>query len=240
MSGDWWQEAFGADYLTLYAHRSDEQAAREVAGVLPRLRAAPGPVLDACCGNGRHLAALRAAGLCAIGFDWSGELLQVAAARAGARGRLFRGDVRQPACAGGFGAITLFFTAFGYFAEDGNQATLCALARLLAPGGWLLLDLPDPAVLRAGLVPRSERLIAQGRQVIEERRLDGPVVCKRVSILREGVCERSYEERVRLYEREELAALATAAGLQVDACWPGLAGPEDQAGRAVWWLRKEG
>ena len=77
-SEPWWKAAFGAHYETLYAHRDDASAAAEVAGLLPRLRQAPGPILDACCGNGRHLAALRAAGLPAFGFDLSADLLRSA------------------------------------------------------------------------------------------------------------------------------------------------------------------
>ena len=105
----WWKEAFAAAYSTIYAHRSDEAAADEVAGVLPRLQAAPGPVLDACCGAGRHLAALRRAGVAVHGFDWSHDLLAEAhAQRDACIGKVVRADVRHPPFTGGWGAITLF------------------------------------------------------------------------------------------------------------------------------------
>ena len=72
---------------------ADAAAREEVAGLLPRLSAAPGPVLDACCGHGRHLAALRDAGITAVGFDYSAPLLTAGMAKDQARGRLVRADV---------------------------------------------------------------------------------------------------------------------------------------------------
>jgi SAM-dependent methyltransferase len=229
-------DAFGADYLDLYAHRDDCAATAEVAGLLPRLRTAPGPVLDAACGNGRHLAALRAAGLTAAGFDYSPALLAVARSRPQAVGRLARGDLRRPPFAGGWGAVLLLFTAFGYFDDTANAACLAALARLLAPGGWLLLDLPDPAQVRATLVAESSRTTPAGHRVRERRRLEGTWVVKDVAYGCGGQ-ERRWQERVRLYEPDEIAALVAAAGLTLAERWPSLRGPVHDDHRHVVWCQ---
>ncbi len=158
----WWQAAFAAGYEQVYAHRDDASAAGEIAGLLPRLRQAPGAVLDAGCGNGRHLQALRAAGLPAFGFDLSPQLLASARLRPPCQGRLVRADMRAPPLAGGWGAIVLLFTAFGYFDDAGNAALLRRLAEMLAPGGWLLLDLPEPARCAAAWSRRASAAGATG------------------------------------------------------------------------------
>jgi SAM-dependent methyltransferase len=229
----WWESAFGADYLELYAHRDDQLARAEVAAVMPRLSTAPGPVLDACCGHGRHLVELRAAGLPAVGFDLSPHLLAAAARRGRCAGRIARCDMRVTSFTSGFGAVLLLFTAFGYFDDAGNADCLRSLGALLAPGGWLLLDLPDPERLRRGLVPRSSRCTPSGCEAVETRTIDGQRVVKEIAFR-----GRTFRESVRLYAPEEIAALAGGAGLSVIERWPSLRGPGHDDGRCVYWLRR--
>lgn len=238
MSGPWWATAFGPHYPDVYAHRDDGAARAEVAALLPRLRAAPGPVLDVGCGNGRHLAALRAAGLAAFGLDYSPALLAAAGARPACAGRLLRADMRVPPVAGGWGAALLLFTAFGYFDDQENAACLAALGRLLAPGGWVVLDLPEPDGLAAALVPRSVRRTPAGLELDERRRIVAGRIEKTVELSRAGVVERRYVESVRLYRRDELARLAEAAGLALVESWSGLGGPATAGDRLVCWLRR--
>ena len=232
----WWVAAFGAHYETLYAHRDDTSAVTEVAGLLPRLCQAPGPILDACCGNGRHLAALRAAGLPAFGFDLSADLLASARRRPACRDRLVRCDMRFPALGNGWGAVLALFTAFGYFDDEGNAACLAAWARLLAPGGLLLLDLPDLDEVRASLVAHSERETACGR-LIEERRLVGSRVEKTVTITSSGKTPHVYRESVRLYDQHEISDLAMRCGLTVDVRWDSLRCEKSDDQRHVYWLK---
>jgi len=222
----------------VYRHRDDSQAAAEVAGLLPRLRQAPGIVVDAGCGGGRHLAALRAGGLPAVGFDLSADLLTVAHNRPACVGRLVRADLRAPPLAGECGSVLCLFTAFGYFDDQGNVDCLRALAGLVAPGGWVVLDLPDPAALRRTLVPQSERRTAGGWLVREQRRLVGHRVEKTVEATPPDAPVQSWSESVRLYTVDELTLVAYQAGLLIDAWWPGLAGPSDDKQRLVMWLRQ--
>jgi SAM-dependent methyltransferase len=225
----WWQEAFAADYLQVYAHRDAAAAAAEIAGLAPHL--GHGPVLDACCGNGRHLAALRARGVAAVGFDWSRDLLVAS----GAPGLGARADVREIPFAGGFSTVLVLFTAFGYFAEEDNARTLAGLARQVAPGGRLLLDLPDPARVRATLVPLSRKEVG-GLVVAERWWLDENRVLKEVRIQHPDGRVRAYTESVRLYVPDELIALAAGAGLRVVERWASLRGATADDGRHVWWL----
>ncbi len=296
----WWESAFGAEYLSVYAHRDDALAGREVAALLKRLRgspprerqapawpddagqrlagtvsvrsgnpsasaqetirgaavapahadtpepgwslAVPGSasghlplVLDAGCGTGRHLAHLRAAGLRAIGFDFSSHLLAVASRRPVTAGAVARADLRLPPFPeASFSAIFLLFTVFGYFDDDTNAAVLGRLARLLEPGGWLVLDLPDPVRLRATLVPESQRPGRDGAIIHERRRLAGTRVEKDVTIRRGAEMLATWRESVRIYERAEIDALARTSGLSPDP----QPDPGDGGGRMVHWLRR--
>ena len=229
----WCQAAFGPDYEQVYAHRSDDAASAEIAGLLPHL--GKGPVLDACCGNGRHLAALNRAGIAAVGFDYSAHLLRSAVGRSEVVGRVSRADVRAIPYAGEFSAVLVLFTAFGYFDEADNRVALAALAGQLAPGGKLVLDLPDPQRVCAELILESSKSVA-GLQISEQRRIDGNRVVKDVRISRPDGSVHAYVESVRLYTSEEIARLAASVGLRVSACWPSLRGADVDEGRLVWWL----
>jgi SAM-dependent methyltransferase len=233
----WWKVAFGANYESLYAHRDDASAVAEIAGLLSRLRHVPGPILDACCGNGRHLAALRAAGLPAFGFDLSANLLHSANKRSTCRERMVRCDMRSPAVGGGWGAVLVLFTAFGYFDDETNAACLATFAQLLAPSGVLVLDLPNPLAIKQKLIPHSERMTSDGH-VVEERSLCHGRVEKTVTLSRDGRVIQSYRESVRLYERSEIAVLAHRAELQVVEVWPSLRGPDNDEQRCVYWLKR--
>ena len=234
----WWQVAFGDHYQSLYAHRDDASAADEIAGLIPRLSQIHGPVLDMGCGNGRHLTALRQAGINAYGCDYSGDLLRCAIQRSACAGKIMRGDMRQPPVSTGWGAVLMLFTAFGYFSHQQNAECLGSLGQLLAPGGWLVLDLPDPDVLARTLVPLSQRQLPDGRQVEETRRLHAGRVEKNV-VMRQGdrVTQR-YSESVALYDRSAMATLAAANGLLVSEVWTSLLGPAHDAQRLVFWLQR--
>ena len=229
----WWERAFGREYLEIYAHRDDASAHEEIQALLPRLRGAPGPVLDACCGHGRHLAALRSAGVRAVGFDLSPQLLQAASRRPACQGLLARADARCSGFTQGLGAVLLLFTAFGYFSDEENLACLRSLGALLAPGGWLVIDLPDPLRLRQSLQSSTSRVLSNGHRVDERRRCDGARVIKDISYRGE-----SWSESVRLYQASEIAQLAEQAQLRLEETWPSLLGPLRDQGRQVHWLRR--
>ncbi|HEU4954803.1 MAG TPA: class I SAM-dependent methyltransferase [Gemmatimonadales bacterium] len=209
---EWFEEWFGEEYLQLYPHRDDAEAARavellvEATGLQPRWR-----VLDVACGAGRHARAFRAAGACCVGVDLSATLLRIA--RGVTDAFLVRADMRAlPIRAGSMDLTVNLFTSFGYFVRDSDHAT--ALEEMVAtvrPGGWFAIDFLNPATVRARLVP-CERVVAGGREVEVIRALspDGHHVSK--TIRAEG---RSFVERVRLFEPEEIEAMLRRTGLIV-------------------------
>jgi len=216
----WYETAFQDDYRLVYAHR-DLDAARAEAALLVEAGVS-GRVLDLCCGFGRHSLALAELGLDVFGMDLSMDLLRAApelprfSQRLG--GRLVRGDVSDlPFGEGVFDSLVVLFSSFGYFGEDGDARMLDGVARVLRPGGLAVLDLMNPARIRAGLVPASER--SGPDFTLSERRslLDGGSrVRKQVELSREGEPTRSWVEDVRMYEAEEIRALCSARGLVIE------------------------
>lgn len=234
MSRPWYEAAFGADYLERYAHRSEDEADRAVAIFLEHAPLPDGAaVMDLCCGAGRHVKALRARGFHAVGLDLSVDLLVSAAERiATPEGRppafLVRADKRRhPFADATFDAVTHFFTAFGYFADDAeNFAVFDEVARVLRPGGWYLFDFLSAPSVRAEFADRREIVREEsdeGVDVRTTRRLsgDGLRVEKHMEFFRAGECYRELRESVRAFMPEELRPALAAARLGIAEEWGG-------------------
>jgi ubiquinone/menaquinone biosynthesis C-methylase UbiE len=210
----WFERAFAAEYLELYRHRSPEQGRAQVrqmlaAGILPQ----GGNVLDLCCGAGRHLWAMREAGLDAAGLDLSMDLLDAGKLQ----GYAVRADARRIPFAGAqFDVVTNLFSSFGYFEEDGDQLrVLKEVRRVLKPGGRLVLDHMNARVavreLQAETVDEREALT-----LVQRRRHDATRhrIIKDVEYTPKGGTPRKWQERVRVFTPAELDALMAAAGLR--------------------------
>jgi len=211
---EWFEQWFGEEYHALYPHRDDEDARRAVALIQ---QAAPWKrgdrILDLACGPGRHAAELERLGGRVIGFDLSRAMLRRARERTGAC--LVRGDMRAlPFREGSFALAVNLFTSFGYFVDDAeHRLVLRQVAAALVPRGVFVLDYLNAEHVRRTL-KLGERTAGRGVRVT--RRIDGDsrFVIKEIELRDEG---RRFEERVRLYGAEELAALLTDAGLHIVA-----------------------
>src|SRR5439155_9666998 len=123
-------EVFGEDYLYFYELMlTDELSDRQAELVLRLLGLDAGTeVLDLACGHGRIANRLAAHGTRVTGLD--ADPLFLARAREGAAARAVEveyveGDMRAlPWGGASFDAVLLWFTAFGYFDDDGNRTVL--------------------------------------------------------------------------------------------------------------------
>lgn len=212
---EWFEQWFGEEYLRLYPHRDDDDAARMVALLEATLPLADRRVLDLACGPGRHAGRLAARGARVTGFDLSMPLLTRARRRLGADAALVRGDMRRlPFRPAAFDLIVNLFTSFGYFADDDqHRRVLVDVAALIRPGGVFVLDYLNAEFVTQALTPHEEREIG-GRRVGIERRItpDGRFVVKEMRVMDEG---RSFRERVRLFTPEDLTSLLADAGLHL-------------------------
>ena len=213
MAEPWFVEAFRAAYLDVYPHR-DLEAARSEARYLVAC-GVRGRALDLCCGNGRHVQALRELGVEAFGIDLSRDLL--ARAR-GVRNELACGDARAiPVGDARMDAVVSLFSSFGYFGESGDRDVVAEIGRVLRPGGRFVLDLMNPERVRATLVPASTA--SRGGVEIEERRSlaeGGRRVRKEIRLTGRDGAVRSWSEDVRLYAASELEPWVRSAGLALE------------------------
>ncbi len=231
MHKQWYEAAFGADYLERYSHRSEEEADGAVDLFLRRTRLAEGArVMDLCCGAGRHVFSFRRRGFPAVGLDLSMDLLRAARELPGARdvppACLVRADKRwHPFPAETFHAVTHFFTAFGYFQEDAeNYAVFDEVRRVLKPDGWYLFDFMSAPLVIAEFDGRDEIRSEESDgdvRIVSTRRLtDGGLrVEKHMEFLRDDRVFRELHERVRLFRPEDLLTALDARGFALAETW---------------------
>ena len=216
----WWESWFGEEYLDLYPHRDLASARREAAFALAHLPEHPAPVLDLCCGTGRHSIPLAEAGAPPVGLDYSAPLLDLARRR-DRHTLLVRGDMRAlPFRDGSFRTVLNFFTSFGYFrTEAENTAVVEEIERVLQPGGAFLCDTFGRDHVLARLVP-EERRCCGDKQYRIRRSWDAASARleKEIEVQRAGSSE-VFRESVRAYAPDELVALLERAGLAVASVW---------------------
>ncbi len=211
----WFEEWFGEEYLSLYRHRDRSEARLGAKLLAARTQARASRVLDLACGAGRHLAELRALGYAVTGMDLSRPMLREAEIAVPGVD-LVRGDMRAiPFESGSFGAVTSYFTSFGYFEPEEDFRLLGEVRRILAPGGVFLLDFLNARHVTTSLKPTDELRIGDRRVIQARRVLKGRVVEKKITFQADKDAEaRTFVERVRLYSPGELNGMLKAAGLR--------------------------
>lgn len=216
----WYEQWFGADYLQLYQHRSQQEAARTIDWLVSELGlTAPATVLDLACGNGRHGHELVRRGFLACGLDLSWPLLfEVSPGRDSLRLQQIRGDMRHlPFGSGCFSLVLSLFTSFGYFSSnDDDLKVLQEVTRVMRSGGAYVLDFLNVSLVRRDIIP-TEETIVKGRRVTILRWLDEPRkrVEKRILIHESEGAIREYRESVRLYTEGELREMFKDSDLSV-------------------------
>ena len=178
MADEWaMDEVFDDDYLYFYAPLlTDEWSDIQTAQILDLVGADPGRVLDLACGHGRIANRLAATGLDVVGIDLTPDFLDRARADAAAMGvgvdyRL--GDMRDLGLEAEFDTVICWFTAFGYFDDDGNRRVLREVRRALRPGGQFLVELNHKDAILTMLQPES--VVERGDDRLEDFRTYDPV-----------------------------------------------------------------
>jgi hypothetical protein len=105
------------------------------------------------------------------------------------------------------------FTSFGYFDRDSEHtAALHEMISTVRAHGWFVIDFLNPAAVRRQLVPdETVELSGQTVRVTRSVSPDGRYVCKSIR----AQAGRQFNERVRLFEPEQILQMLQAAGLTV-------------------------
>ena len=224
---------FGRGYYHLYKHflLPEQQTDAEVDFLLRALRPRAGQRwLDAPCAYGRHLKALKArrSRLRLFGVDLNpGYLREEGLGRAA---RLCLCDYRRlPFAAGSFHVVLNLLNSFGYYppagregaSERDDRAVLGEWARMLKPGGRLVMDLPNRRAL-IGLVARQPiiRYRGGGYEARERFAWNPRTQCleNRTRWRWPGGEERA-RYRLRLYTPAQIGQMIERAGLERTAIY---------------------
>jgi SAM-dependent methyltransferase len=211
------EETFGEDYLYFYADfLSDEQNDADVETIATTLALTGNEtVLDAPCGHGRISNRLAERGHTVVGVDITDVFLE-RAREWGSSVEYLKGDMRSLPVDGPFDVALSWFTSFGYFdTDEENRSVLAEYARVLRPGGRLLMELHnhDEIVRRftpapfAAITPRGDDLMID---TSEFDTTTGRMETDRVTI-RDGRRRQSHHS-VRMPTIPELRAWLLAAG----------------------------
>lgn len=208
----WYQEWFGEEYLELYSYRDEHEARRQVAFFQRVCGPIARPVLDLACGMGRHVQELQTVGYHTIGCDLSYVLLRTGIREYGPM-PVARADMRHlPFCDAVFGGLVNFFTSFGYFAtEEENAQVVREMARVLEGDAPFLFDYLNVHRELDKLVERETRDNARIERWFDARDRS---FNKRITI-----GEKRYLERVRGYDLDEISAMFAACNLTIRSAY---------------------
>ncbi len=216
----WYESTFSRDYLTLYRHRNQDEANRDVDALLSLVHLQPDlPLLDLCCGAGRHLVALAQKGFGKLaGLDLSADLLAEARKKLDEASihhvKLVRSDMREIPWKEEFAAIISLFTSFGYFqTQQEDECVLASAHSALAPQGTLILDTLNREHVIASLIANETKTV--GDKCIRIRRnlsRDGLRVKKETRVTQPGSPETIYRESVRMYQQSEIIEMLERHG----------------------------
>lgn len=194
----------------------------EVLGLEPGSR-----VADIPCGDGRISIGLARAGCDVVGLDLCRPSVLRARARfrrAGLSGTFSVGDMRDVSLPCEFDAVVNWWGSFGYFDDRTNLEVLRGFARIVVPGGRVLVDQVNrERVLRQ--FRRHHETIEGGLEVSVTNRWDDRR--KRVVgtwMMGSGSDRVRRTSSIRLYTGAEMRRLLEAAGLRVENVYDGATG----------------
>ncbi|MDP5272644.1 class I SAM-dependent methyltransferase [Chengkuizengella axinellae] len=217
---NWYEKSFSEDYLLVYKHRDLKNAYEEVKNMIGWLQLSKNSsVFDLCCGMGRHSLALSDFGYYVTGMDLSEVLLHEAKKLdKNKKVTWLHGDMRDIPTDQSFDAVVNLFTSFAYFeSDDENSKVLTEVNRILNPKGKFIIDFLNSNVVKEQLVPYSERF-TEGMKIEEYRSIEEGFVQKRI-VIKDGNQERTYLEKVKLYDLPSFENMISLANLQLDSVY---------------------
>ncbi|MDP2302692.1 MAG: methyltransferase domain-containing protein [Ignavibacteria bacterium] len=219
MKSEWFIDWFESkEYLTVYKHRDNADAAKAVDLILNNINIdVTKTVLDLACGAGRHSISFAQKGFEVVGVDLSDNLLKCAKIKSDELNLqidFIKSDIRYFAINKKFDLILNLFTSFGYFDTDEENGIVFSLAsKYLNEKGVFVFDYFNPHFIVDNLIPHS--IDNYGDFTIEQFRfVEGERIVKKIKIISE-VGEREYTESVRMYNFAWVAKSIQKNGLHI-------------------------
>ena len=206
----------------------------------------PTDCFDAACGTGRFLAELGAPGLRMGGADASSAMLEKARRRLPRRARLSCQDLRELRDGGQWALVTCLYDSLNYLTESRDLArALEHLAALCEAGGLVIFDICTERNSLEHFKDRTEHGRADGWSWERHSWYDKDARLHHNEFLVEHAASgRRFVEvhRQRIYAVDEVADLATAAGLEVLARYAefGMKPGDERADRVHFVTRRRG
>jgi ubiquinone/menaquinone biosynthesis C-methylase UbiE len=224
---DWYTDKFGPYTPEIYSEEVTESASQvdAISGFLGP--PAELPLLDLCCGWGRHAIPLAEKGYRVIGVDGCRYFLDRISEKLGSssNGNLsaVMGDMRNlPMSDCSFAAVIQLYTSFGYGTDpEDDIRVLRQVNRVLANRGIYLLDLINWTVARRAFDGKYEQAYPSF-DMVEDCRIDpgqNLLRVKRALVFRDGRKSHIYEFEIRMFEEETLRRMLQDAGFKVLEFW---------------------
>lgn len=202
------------EYQLLYQHRNSQEAELLINHLVNKIQLNNGArVLDLACGRGRHSVLLNAMGYDVTGLDAGADNIKYANNYSNDRLQFYVQDIRNYFRLNYFDLAVCLFTSFGYYASDYENAKIIKSASLaLKPKGYFILDFLNKNNTLRNLIP-VERKKINGidfliRKFIEEKNL-----VKEINFRKDNT-DKQFQERVRLYERNDFIKMFTENNLK--------------------------
>jgi ubiquinone/menaquinone biosynthesis C-methylase UbiE len=235
-----WDAFFSEFYLHVNAAESRRQveAAREQARAAAQLARTPagGKLLDVPCGFGRHAIPLAEDGFDVTGVDRAAALLEEAKRRSDKPAWVL-GDYRElPFADATFDTAINLYTSLGYLGDAEDTAVLAEIARVLKPGGRLVIETMHRDLLVRTFDESGWQLLGEGRLLLEQRAFDpiGGIAQDTQTLIGSDGRRESQTFATRIYSATELVAMVRAAGFEKVTVYGDLAGgPFDTDTRLV-------
>jgi len=214
---DWYRHWFGNEYLTVYAHRDEEEARSLVNLIEKNIPLNPDHrIMDLCCGQGRHALLLASRGYRVVGVDLSRTLLELAKFNADPlkSPRFIQADMRTLPFSGQFDVLLNLFTSFGYFEQDReNMQVFEQFYQVLRPHGYFVFDYLNVQHVVENLVEyQSEQ--SDGNRIDLERKIKDKRVEKKITLNKDGRLSEFFES-VKMYQPDEIFNMLKMAHLKI-------------------------
>lgn len=215
----WFENWFGSPYYKLlYQNRDEQEAQNFVEKLLHYLQPPAGcRMLDIACGEGRFARQLASHGFDVTGIDISAASIMAAKEQEAEHLSFFVHDMRFPFYINYFDYAFNFFTSFGYFAHNRDNALAAkAFTAGLKAGGVLVIDYLNRDFVVANLV--EEETILRGNTSFHiQRKFERNHIVKNITVSNPDGTTVSFRESVSAFTAADFDHLLQPCGMQLIA-----------------------